>query len=289
MDQYYIAENCEHVCELCQIFLQKGTKPPQSLANSFWIGLVPPVLKSLTFAEKMLIARIHHNKCLVHVSSGCAKMTANVIMFSNPTVKIYHALPPSRIDINEILAFVFQGPARPTDDDIKCTPMLVRRNNVKDALEWLKLNHVDYEDLYISEENLNTYSLAGIPVEIQYSQSNPELGNKIPSAMSVHDNELEEGTTNGPCPFTVHGLTGPQYKNMSMENLKARALQHLVENGSTLGISHDSTPQSIYDNPQAYPQMFPWLFPYGYGGISQKCHFGMISEITQKKKPSYVS
>ena len=47
--------------------------------------------------------------------------------------------------------------------------MLVRRNNVKDALEWLKLNHVDYEDLYISEENLNTYPLAGIPVEIQYS------------------------------------------------------------------------------------------------------------------------
>ena len=70
---------------------------------------------------------------------------------------------------NEVLAFIFQGPARPTDDDIKCTPMLVRRNNVKDALEWLKLNHVDYEDLYISEETLNTYPLAGIPVEIQYS------------------------------------------------------------------------------------------------------------------------
>ncbi|KAF8808437.1 hypothetical protein BYT27DRAFT_7060988, partial [Phlegmacium glaucopus] len=177
--------------------------PPQSLANSFWLGAIPPVLQNLTFAEKMLISRIHHNKCLVRVSSGHAKMTANVIMFSNPTVKVYHSLPPS-----EILAFVFQGPAKPTDDDIKCTPMLVRQNNVKDALEWLKLNHIDYEDLHISPENLNSYPLAGVPVDIEYLRSDANLGNKIPTAMSVHDNELEEGTTNGPCSFTVHGLTG---------------------------------------------------------------------------------
>ena len=67
--------------------------------------------------------------------------------------------------------------------------------------------------------------------------------------------------------FTVHGLTGLEFKNMSMDRLKAKALQHLVENRSSLGISHDSKPQSMYDNPQAYPQMFPWLFPYGLRGI----------------------
>ena len=37
-------------------------------------------------------------------------MVANVIMFSNPTVKVYRALPPSRREFGEILAFVFQGP-----------------------------------------------------------------------------------------------------------------------------------------------------------------------------------
>ncbi len=277
-----LAENCQHVCQSCQNFLKKGKKPPHSLANSFWIGAIPPVLQNLTFAEKMLISRIRHNKCLVRVSSGRAKMTANVIMFSNPTVKVYHSLPPRREDISEILAFVFQGPAKPTDDDIKCTPMLVRRNNVKDALEWLKLNHIDYEDLHISSENLNNYPLVGVPVDIEYSTCDPNSGNKIPTAMSVHDNEIEEGTTNGLCPFTVHGLTGPEFENMSLDKLKAKALQHLAEKGSTLGISHEAKPQSIYDNPQAYPQMFPWLFPYGYGGIGQKHHFGTISETTHK-------
>jgi hypothetical protein len=279
-----LAENCKHVCLTCQSFLEKAKMPPDSLANSFWIGSIPLVLQNLTFAEKMLISKIRHNKCLVRVSSGRAKMTANVIMFSNPTVKVYHALPPSRREISEILAFVFQGPIQPTETDIKRTPMLVRRNVVKDALDWLKLNHVDYEDLHISSENLNEYPLAGVPVNIEFSKSDPDTGNKIASAMSVYDNEFEDGTTDGPCPFTVHGLTGPEFENMSMDRLKARALQHLAERGSTLGISHDSKPQSMYDNPQAYPQMFPWLFPYGFGGIGQKIHFGKISEANQKQK-----
>src|SRR5271156_5575130 len=279
-----LAENCDHVCRTCQLFLKKNKMPLESLANSFWIGSIPLVLQNLTFAEKMLISKIRHNKCLVRVSSGRAKMTANVIMFSNPTVKVYHALPPSRREISEILAFVFQGPIQPTESDIKRTPMLVRRNIVKDALEWLKLNHVDYEDLHISFENLNDYPLAGVPVNIEYSKSDPESGNKIVSAMSVYDNKFEDGTTDGPCPFTVHGLTGPEFENMSIDRLKARALQHLAEKGSTLGICHDSKPQSMYDNPQAYPQMFPWLFPYGFGGIGQKCHFAKVSETTHKKK-----
>ena len=84
-----LAEGCDHVCESCLSFLKKKKKPPESLANSFWIGSIPSVLQNLTFAEKMLISRIRHNKCLVRVSSGRAKMTANVIMFSNPTVKLY--------------------------------------------------------------------------------------------------------------------------------------------------------------------------------------------------------
>ena len=102
-----LAEDCDHVCGTCVHFMKNKETPLESLANYFWIGSVPLILQNLTFAEKMLISRIRHNKCLVHVSSGRAKMIVNVIMFSNPTVKVYHALPPSRCEISEILAFVF--------------------------------------------------------------------------------------------------------------------------------------------------------------------------------------
>ena len=108
---------CSHVCFPCAKAIQQGTIPLNVLANGLWIGDVPSQLQDLSFAERMMIAHIRHNKCLVQVSSGRAKMTANVIMYSNPTLKIYHSLPPSKKEMNEILAFVFTGPSQPTDED----------------------------------------------------------------------------------------------------------------------------------------------------------------------------
>ncbi|PPQ87199.1 hypothetical protein CVT25_014754 [Psilocybe cyanescens] len=153
-------------------------------------------------------------------------MTANVIMYSNPTVKVYHKLPPSRDEMNEVLAFVFTGPAQPTEEDFKRCPMLVRRQKVVDALEWLRLNHRDYIDLEISIENIESYPLVGVPVTVDFRKKD-ENSNHIASSMSMHDNEEEEGSTEGPCPFTVHGLSGVDYGNMSIQALKARALQHI--------------------------------------------------------------
>jgi len=134
----------------------------------------------------MMIARICHNQCLVRVSSGRVKMTANVIMYSNPTLKVYHSLPPSQEEMNEVLAFVFNRPSQPTDEDFKRCPMLVRRQNVQEALEWLKLNHQDYEDLEISQDNLASYPLVGVPVAVDFKKMS-EDSNRIPTMMSSHD------------------------------------------------------------------------------------------------------
>ena len=101
--------------------------------------------------------------------------------------------------------------------------------------------------------------------------------------MSSHDLEEEEGTEEGICPFTVHGITGEEFTKLSMTALKARALKHLEDQGKMLGIGHEDKPQSLYDNPQAYPQMFPWLFPYGYGGIGQARLKKKVSEAEHKR------
>ena len=188
-------------------------------------------------------------------------MIANCIMFANPTVSVYKVLPPSREELSEVLAFVFIDSVRPTDDKIKCTPMLVCRNKVANALEWLKLNHIDYADLEISKENLESYPQSGVPVFIDFKAANTDNTNRIPAAMSKFDAEEEIGTSEGPCPFTVHGLTGEEYENITISALKIKALQHLERGGKSLAIGHDEHPQSMYDNPQIYPQMFPWLFP----------------------------
>jgi hypothetical protein len=278
-----IEHSCDKICQTCRISVEKEKIPKHALANGLWLGTVPDQLKGLTFSEKMMIARVRHNRAVVRVSSGRAKMVANVIMFANPTPSVYHALPPTREEMTEVLAFIFTGSAQPTDEDFRRTPFLVRREKVSRALDWLKLNHSDYKDLEISRENLESYPLSGVPVVVDYKKTEQNELNKLPSAMSSHDLEEEEGTEEGICPFTVHGITGEEFTKLSITALKARALKHLEDQGKMLGIGHEDKPQSLYDNPQAYPQMFPWLFPYGYGGIGQARLKKKVSEAEHKR------
>src|SRR5882762_9782507 len=107
------------ICPLCVKFLDQKKMPILALANGFWIGEIPDELQDLTYAEQMLIAKVHHNKCIVKVSSGMSKMWANAISFSNPMPKIYNVLPPPVEEMDEVLAFIYTGPCKPTKADFQ--------------------------------------------------------------------------------------------------------------------------------------------------------------------------
>ncbi len=201
-------------------------------------------------------------------------MKANAIAFQSPMTKIYDILPPPRSDIDEVLAIIFTGPSIPSQTDYARTPLLVRRNHVKLALQWLILNNKDYEHVKFSESNLLEYPEHIPPVSIEYQKRDD---NKNAEGMSIFDNEEEDGTELGACAFTVHGLTGDQLQTLSANAIKAKALQHLNNYGKMLAIGHSEQPESIWNNPQLYSQMFPWLFPYGLGGI------GSVSTISIKE------
>ena len=141
-----LAPRCNRICPLCIDSLEKTKVPTLALANGLWIGEIPDELQDLTYAEQLLIARVRHNRCMVKVSSGMDKMCANAISFSNPMPKVYNVLPPPIEEMDEVLAFIYTGPCKPTKADFKRTPMLVRHLKVAKALYWLKLNHIDYYD-----------------------------------------------------------------------------------------------------------------------------------------------
>jgi hypothetical protein len=207
-------------------------------------------------------------------------MRANAISFANPTPKIYDILPPPVEEMDEVLAFIYTGPCQPTKIDFERTPLLVRKNRVRDALEWLKLNHADYYDLEISQRNLDEYPEDVPYVAFDYRQS---FTNKDPESTAVYDNEVEEGTETGKCPFVVHGLTGEEYSTKSVKALKTIALRHLMSNQKILAIGHHEEIESIYENPQLFPQMMPWLFSYGLGGIGNVFQLGKTSGIAHKR------
>ena len=53
------------------------------------------------------------------------KMKANVVAFESPIPKVYNVLPPPRDDLDDVLAILFTGPAKPTHKDLSRTPFLV--------------------------------------------------------------------------------------------------------------------------------------------------------------------
>ena len=136
-----------------------------------------------------------------------------------------------------MLAFIFTGPFQPTEDVFCRIPLLVCRNKVAKALEWLKLNHRDYADLDILYKNLES-SENSPPVVINYRQSST---NKIPEGTNIHDMELENGTEEGLYPFTVHTLTSKNYDTTRPETLKSIAMKHLNDGGKFLPLGIPKT------------------------------------------------
>ena len=256
--------SCSRVCNDCRACLRQGRVPCLALANGLWLGNVPTELKCLWFVEKMLVARVRHTCAYVKVASGMRKMKAKIVAFEAPTPKVYSMLPPPRQDMDDVLTVLFTGPCKPTPEDFKRTPLLVRRNYVICALEWLKLNHADYANIEISHSNMDEYSEDSPPVSVEYKAAE---GNKVPEGTSVFDTAEEDGTEEGECPYTVHGLSGEDLDTMLPNQIKATALRHLNSGGKMLAVGHAEKPETMYNNPQLYPQMFPWLFPYGLGGI----------------------
>lgn len=258
---------CSKMCNECSKSLQNDRTPAFALAKGFWIGEIPSVLKELNFIEQLLVAKVRPNNYLVRVKSGRYRMRANAIAYEAPISKVYDILPPHRSELDDVIAFIFSGPSKPTENELHRIPLLVRRRVVQKALDWLKLNHCDYRDLMISQENLNSYSDSEIPVSIEYVSLNTDR-NLNPESTSLHEIETELGVTKGPCPFILHGLTGENLMSVSdSKSIKALCLQSLTKGQKVLSIGRSEKPENTFFNPQLYPRMFPWLFPYGYGGL----------------------
>ncbi|KAF6744488.1 hypothetical protein DFP72DRAFT_825682, partial [Ephemerocybe angulata] len=179
------------ICPSCHSALSRGHRPKEALANHFWVGAVPDCLTGLTLGESALISRVRFNRCVVRVAKGHFKMVANVIAFEHPSKKIYHRLPMGREELSEVLAVTFTGVEPPGDDDLKRTPVLVRRDKVRAALEWLKLNHKDYADLGIDYEALGTYPLNDVPFGLLKQTTIADGGNTLAAAKSVFDTNDE--------------------------------------------------------------------------------------------------
>jgi hypothetical protein len=198
---------------------------------------------------------------------GCKR---NIIPKSG--LKIHDILPPPRKELEEVLAVLFVGHTAPGPEELKRLPLLVRRNEVRRALNWLILNNTDYVDVTLSEENLAQYNDNEFPVTVEWMTC-PD-NSQEPGAAT--ETGIDEGTSSGECSFSVQGVTGHEMTQFTTRQFKIAAMKHLADpKGKMLLVGHEPTPDSLFANPTLYPKMFPWLFPYGLGGVGNlRCETG---------------
>ncbi|KAF7983177.1 hypothetical protein HWV62_23418 [Athelia sp. TMB] len=202
-------------------------------------------------------------------------MRGHVIIFPQRPSKIAQLLPPSMDDIITPICVMFTGSEPPTKEWIeeKATPLIVRREKVRAALQWLKLHNPLYKDVVLNHGLLDGLAERQVlPVQVDHmmpsestsvltSGYTPSVGvDSVFSAQDIRGMDQEE-IFNSVVVMDVDA-------NAPSNELKAAAMRHIKKDGGrSLEIPHDPIPCSEYDRPNLFPMVYPTLFPYGLGGF----------------------
>ncbi|RDB16871.1 ATP-dependent DNA helicase PIF1 [Hypsizygus marmoreus] len=177
-----LRDDTTHLCSECDRKLRNDTTPELSLANNMWIGEIPHELAVLTLPERLLIAKYFPAAYIVKLfpKKKGARYWDKRGMHSGikgnvSTYRLDHSQVASMISGNQmprpamilssIIGVTFVGPKgspKLTLPDF----LLVRRDRILKALQWLQSNNPLWRDIVISQDRLDELPVNGIPAEI---------------------------------------------------------------------------------------------------------------------------
>jgi len=170
-----------NVCAECRSALGAAKRPKYALANGMWIGQTPLELQNLTHPEELLLGlhfpRVYFYK-LRAKDRGAPQdpahrqraMVGNVVSFASNVDKIADMLAGSLMPrppavLASVLAVSFIGAGRLPKRWLNST-FRVRRERVRQALQWLIAHNPLYAGFSISNAHLEALPEDGIPMEI---------------------------------------------------------------------------------------------------------------------------
>ncbi|KAJ7439447.1 hypothetical protein B0H11DRAFT_2355989, partial [Mycena galericulata] len=196
----------------------------------------------------------------------------HIIVYPQRPSAIARSLPPSISEITTPVCVIFVGSKPPTPEWLKerASPLIVRKERVLAALDWLKVHNHLYRNVFINRDILKNQPAETIlPFHIQHIV--PNAG--IDSTTSDYFPNLAE-LLEAPLPteaqfqsVVVTDVDG----NAPSSDLRAAALRHMDKAGSNyVEIPHDPRPANEFNNPNLFPMMYPTLFPYGLGALEDR-------------------
>lgn len=170
------------ICDECEHSLLADEKPLYSLANGMWVGEVPWELAVLTLPEHILIAKYYPAAYIVKLSpkkkgarhwdpkgknSGLRGNVSTYRLNLQDIAGIVSegSLPPPPSILAATIGITFVGPKGLPETTLPDF-LRVRKSRVLDALRWCCENNQLYNDITISQANIDLLPEDGIPVEL---------------------------------------------------------------------------------------------------------------------------
>ena len=236
---------------------------------------LPPELKNLSLAEKMLIQRVSPFVPLQHIKNGVMGLKGHVCAFEQNIDGFVSQLPRpiEEIDIIRVEQLIRTEIG---SEHFHRKAFKVSRSKVVTALYWLKTHNPEYFDIEIDESNLEWIGksdCAYIDVKTVVVQSkndekvgvqneNNDLG---PTPDSAVTEEKDVFVSTGYVDNGGKSVLSPDDEEMNAD------LQNAVDGSSKKRNIHTAWPASSdiavneYSNLKIFARAFPWLFPGGFG------------------------
>ncbi|KAJ7026678.1 hypothetical protein C8F04DRAFT_891735, partial [Mycena alexandri] len=233
---------------------------------------------------KCWIVQLREDEAETSIPIAQRGVIGHIIVYPQNPSAIAQSLPPSLEDIITPVCVIFVGSKPPTAEWLrtKATPLIVRKEKVLNALNWLKIHNHLYSEIPINKDVLDALPDETIPpFHIQHvlpsrglesTTSDYVPGSAAPPEPSTSVPNLSEILQAAPpqVPFqsvVVADVDG----HAPSADLRSAALKHMKKSGSNyVEIPHDKNPANEFNNPHLFPMMYPTLFPYGLGGMEDK-------------------
>ncbi|XP_015793934.1 uncharacterized protein LOC107370453 [Tetranychus urticae] len=208
----------------------------------------PEVLKNLTMVEEMLIAKVHPVVRLYKIKGQQFAYSGHVVNFEQDITNLHTKLPVNPKDLRGIIIV-----NRDTPDGI--ASFQVRSSKVREALCWLKRNHMYYHDIEIDDEQLSQL---------------PENGNIMQLLPNLNRDSRQDGSQSDEMQL-MQESNFPHIPQMNQES-KVRDATEIIE---WPHIRPD--PISEFRTEGYITQAFPTLFPYGRADFKQSRNVKSLS------------
>ncbi|KAI1781877.1 hypothetical protein LXA43DRAFT_907387 [Ganoderma leucocontextum] len=269
-----------------------------------YLGDIPDELKDLTFIEEQLVALCRAKSSIVHLKEDNSThgngpsvarrpnsqrgFKGHIIVYPQKPDQVARTLPPSLHDASQAVCVIFVGSRAPTLEWLRdsASPLIVRRQKVVAALQWLKTHNVLYRDVEIDLARLNALPDEDLlPVHVEHVQPSAAQDaataryDEQPTAQTAEP-ELSASARN-----RVHDEVHFQ-KVVVMDvdgrapanELRSAAVRHIKEKGGGyIEVPHGPKPVNEFCNPSLFPSIYPCLFPYGVGGFEDAARFVSVS------------